>query len=154
MGGVGKHILFATDFSAASEAAGAVAAELAVALGAKVTLIHVLAPGGARKSLAPGSSKPPPAQVMSADDAQGAALKRVREGALATVSEVTLQLVSGESAAEAIVDQADRLHADMVVIGTHGRTGLSHALVGSVAEVVVRRARQPVVVVPHPQSAR
>ena len=149
-----KHILVATDFSEAASAAVVQAAELAGALGAEVTLIHVLAPGGARRSIAPGSSKPPPAQVMSADDEQGAALKRVREGALAAVAQVRLQLLSGESAAEAIVEQAERLKVDFVVLGTHGRTGLSHALVGSVAEIVVRRARCPVLVVPHSQSAR
>lgn len=151
---MGKHILVATDFSEASNAAVVEAAQLARALGADVTLIHVLAPGGARRSIAPGSSKPPPAEVMSADDAQGAALKRVREEALAAVPEVRLQLVSGESAAGAIVEQADRLKVDFIVLGTHGRTGLSHALVGSVAEIVVRRARCPVLVVPHEQSAR
>ena len=149
-----KHILVATDFSEASNAAVVQAAQLAAALGAEVTLIHVLAPGGARRSLAPGASKPPPTQVMSADDEQGAALKRVREEVLGALSQVRLQLVSGESAAEAIVEQAERLKVDFIVLGTHGRTGLSHALVGSVAEVVVRRARCPVVVVPHAQSAR
>jgi len=151
---VSKHILVATDFSEASTAAVVQGAELAAALGAEVTLIHVLAPGGARRSLAPGSSKPPPAQVMSADDEQGAALKREREGPLGEVAQVRLQLLSGESAAQAIVEQAERLKADFIVLGTHGRSGLSHALVGSVAEIVVRRARCPVLVVPHEQSAR
>ena len=142
-------MLVATDFSEASEAAAVLAAQLATVLGADVTLIHVLAPGGARKSYAPGGSKPPPSALLSADEQQGAALKRVREGALSSVADVTLQLVSGKSAAEAITEQAERLHADFVVLGTHSRTGLSHALLGSVAEAVVRRSSCPVVVVPH-----
>jgi nucleotide-binding universal stress UspA family protein len=151
---VGKRFLVATDFSDASRAASVQAAELAVALQAEVTLIHVLSPGGARRSVAPGSHRPPPEKVMSADDAQGAALKQVRDELFASLPHVTLQLVSGESAAAAIVEQAASLHVDLIVLGTHGRTGLSHALVGSVAEVVVRRARCPVLVVPHAQSAR
>lgn len=43
-------------------------------------------------------------------------------------------------AATAIVDQAEKIHADMIVIGTHGRSGLPHMLLGSVAEKVVRTA--------------
>ena len=149
-----KHLLVATDFSEASAQALEVARELALALAADVTLIHVLAPSAMRRSVAPGHSKPPPAQVMAADAEQGEALKRARESTFAAVPQVTLQLVSGESAAEAIVDQAERMKMDFIVVGTHGRTGLSHALVGSVAEAVLRRARCTVVVVPsvsHPQ---
>jgi len=143
-----KHVLVATDLSTASQPALEVARELALALGADVTLIHVLAPAGARKSIAPGHSKPPPERVLSADAEQGEALKRLRESALAAVPQVTLQLVSGESAAEAIVEQAQRMKMDFIVIGTHGRVGVAHALLGSVAEAVLRRAHCPVVVVP------
>ncbi len=46
-----------------------------------------------------------------------------------------------------ILDAADALDADLVVIATHGLTGLSHMLLGSVAEKVVRRAGCPVLTV-------
>jgi nucleotide-binding universal stress UspA family protein len=47
-----------------------------------------------------------------------------------------------------IVDHAKKVGADLILIGTHGRSGLSHAVLGSVAERVVQRARRPVLVVP------
>ena len=49
--------------------------------------------------------------------------------------------------AEAILEQAAAWHPDLIVMGTHGRTGLAHFLNGSVAEEVVRNARLPVLVV-------
>jgi universal stress protein A len=56
------------------------------------------------------------------------------------------EVIEGQPAAE-IVDLAQRLPADVVVIGTHGRTGIGHLLLGSVAERVIRRAPCPVLVV-------
>lgn len=49
--------------------------------------------------------------------------------------------------AETILEQADAWHPDLIVMGTHGRTGLAHFLNGSVAETVVRHARLPVLIV-------
>ena len=45
------------------------------------------------------------------------------------------------------------IDADMIVVGTHGRTGLAHAMLGSVAERVVRRAACPVLTVPFSRKA-
>ena len=143
-----KRLLVPIDFSQHSLDAVELARDLAIELGAELTLIHVLAPGGARRSVAPGSSKPPPSQVLAADDNQGEALKRVRNSLLADLDDVTLQLVSGESAAEAITDQAARMHADFIVMSTHRHSRLTHMLAGSVTEVVLRRASCPVLIVP------
>jgi len=52
------------------------------------------------------------------------------------------------SAKDEILGVAEKWSADIIVIGTHGRTGLSHLLLGSVAEYVVRHAKVPVLVVP------
>jgi nucleotide-binding universal stress UspA family protein len=52
------------------------------------------------------------------------------------------------SASEAIVRIADRWSANLIVMGTHGRKGLSHLLMGSVAEEVIRHSKQTVVVIP------
>jgi nucleotide-binding universal stress UspA family protein len=52
------------------------------------------------------------------------------------------------SVKDEILAAADKWNADVIVIGTHGRTGLSHLLLGSVAEYVVRHAKVPVLVVP------
>ena len=52
------------------------------------------------------------------------------------------------SVKDEVLSAADKWNADIIVIGTHGRTGLSHLLLGSVAEYVVRHAKVPVLVVP------
>jgi nucleotide-binding universal stress UspA family protein len=146
-----EEILVPTDFSELSLRGVERARALAEALGAHVTLIHVLAPGTARHSLVPGRSKPPPAEVMEAHE-EGESLKRIRDSHLQGLQNVTLQLVSGESAAEAIAEHAGRLKMDMIVLASHGRTGLSAAVMGSVAEEVVRHASCPVLVVPPPRD--
>jgi nucleotide-binding universal stress UspA family protein len=58
--------------------------------------------------------------------------------------------VGGKSAAEAIVDQAE--HADLIIVATHGRTGVTSWLVGSVAEKVVRTCPRPVLVLRAPSA--
>jgi nucleotide-binding universal stress UspA family protein len=59
-------------------------------------------------------------------------------------------VVDGGRAGEAVVQAAERLHVDAIVLGSHGRGGVARALVGSVAESVMRTARRPVLVVPAP----
>lgn len=51
-----------------------------------------------------------------------------------------------------IVNHAKKIHADMIVIGTHGRTGMKHILIGSVAERVVQTASCPVLIVRSPNN--
>jgi universal stress protein A len=62
-------------------------------------------------------------------------------------------LLEGEPARE-VVQFAEREHVDLIVLGTHGRTGLARVLMGSVAENVVRRAPCPVLVVKQPLALR
>jgi nucleotide-binding universal stress UspA family protein len=58
----------------------------------------------------------------------------------------------GERLPEVVADEARRWQADLIVVGTHGRTGLSHVLLGSVAERVVQTAPCPVLTVRSPKS--
>jgi nucleotide-binding universal stress UspA family protein len=62
-----------------------------------------------------------------------------------------VSIIDGGRAAEAIVAAAERLNVDAVNLGSHGRGGVSRAVLGSVAEAVVRHARRPVLVVPAPR---
>ena len=73
----------------------------------------------------------------------------VREGDAAGVSVTTDHTVAYERGQEArgIIDYADENDVDLIVMGSHGRTGVSRVLLGSVAEKVVRRAPVPVLVV-------
>jgi universal stress protein A len=64
---------------------------------------------------------------------------------------VTVQLREGDAAAE-ILQEAVEAGADLIVMGSHGRTGLGHLLLGSVAEAVLRRAPCPVLTVKNPPA--
>jgi nucleotide-binding universal stress UspA family protein len=61
------------------------------------------------------------------------------------------ELVMPQPPAQAIVDYAARERIDLIVVGTHGRRGLAHMVMGSVAETVVRRAPCPVLTDRHPE---
>ena len=122
-----REILFPTDFSAASAAAGRTAADFARHFGAGLHVLHVVPSGF--------DVKVPRAALEDAVAALGAGL---------TVT----QLVESGVAAPAIVAYARAHRIDLIVMGTHGRTGFSHVLLGSVAEAVVRRAPCRVLTVP------
>ena len=139
------HILVPTDFSQASALATKAASLLAQQLGCKITLAHVYDPDGLRS----------PSQIGYAadgsDDIDGdvrretrAALDRVRAELLDGGEDVQIELLEAESPARAICDRVSEIDADLIVIATHGRTGLKHLLIGSVAEQVVRQAQVPV----------
>jgi len=136
-----RTILVATDFSEDAQAALAAATELAVALGARVHLVHVY-PHIVDLFHTFGLDLPPPpvpeirrsAAVRLDQD-----LKRVRDAG----GEGEWSLREGVAAPE-IVRAAEELGADLLVMGTRGRGGVSHAMSGSVAERVVRMAACPV----------
>ena len=62
--------------------------------------------------------------------------------------EVQVEVVTGFNPAEMISQAAERLESDVICLSTHGRSGISKAILGSVAEALVRRATVPVLIVP------
>jgi nucleotide-binding universal stress UspA family protein len=133
-----RTILFPTDFSHCGDAALEMATSLALDSGAKLLIVHAeepLAAYGGGEFYAP---------MPDSTDELLALLKRV----VPTDPQVKYEhrLISGEPA-HAIVRLADQEHVDMIVLGTHGRTGLTRLLMGSVAEWVVRHATCPVITV-------
>jgi nucleotide-binding universal stress UspA family protein len=64
----------------------------------------------------------------------------------------TTKILEG-SAVNGITQRGRDIGADLIVVGTHGRTGIAHAMLGSVAERVVRRASSPVLTVPFSKKA-
>jgi len=138
-----ERILIATDFSDCSTRAVAYGAELAAVLRAPVVLVHALVPVLPIAGPEGYVPQPPP------DDTEQllAALDRVRAHIRGHgVAEVDAVMVHGPAAQEIVKTAVDR-HCDLIVMGTHGRRGLSHLILGSVAEDVVRRANCPVVTV-------
>lgn len=119
-------ILCPIDFSEATGPLVAYAAALAAGTGAVLQLLHVLEP------------QPMLAAPSDLDLAQQ--LARYHASAEAAGARVHTAIVPGADAALEIVEEARRHSADMIVIGAHGRTGLSRFLMGGTAEVVVRTA--------------
>ena len=140
-----KRILVPVDFSSESRAALWRATELAAALGASVDVLHVLDLPEARH-MATEFYVPLPPEYR--EELHRGAQKHLDEW-LSTANvpaAVHRDLAEGKPSAE-IVDYARNHADDMIVIGTHGRGGVSHLLLGSVAEKVVRSAPCPVLTV-------
>lgn len=124
-----REILLATDFSEPSRTAAGAAHAYALQFGARLHILYVERPN-VRVTIEP-------------------TLERLA-GELGAGIRVVTSVASG-NAAEEIVRYAQRHNVDLIVVGTHGRTGATNALLGSVAERVARTAPCPVVTVPRMQ---
>lgn len=142
-----RRILCATDFSASAAVALDWAASLAASEGAELHVVHTWQVPEHVSAAAGAISVPEVSAEVQQDIAarlgevcQGRAVatKTVRQGA----PDAEISALAGE------------IGADLVVVGTHGRTGLSHVLLGSVAERVIRVSPVPVVTVPESWAAR
>ena len=139
-----RSIVVATDFSSTAEHAQRLAHKLAGAFGAELHLLHV------RVLLEDphlGDEQRSQFERMLSDSDASTRDALVSAGAAAPDVPTVPHLVRGLSESEAIVETARELGADLIVMGTHGRRGLSHVLLGSVAERVVRSATMPVLTV-------
>lgn len=129
-------ILVPTDFSHTGDSALALATVLARDTGAKLLIVHVEEPPVAYGGGEMYYGVPEPAYEE---------IERMLHKVVPTDPNVPCEhrMITGDPAS-AIVRLAEDEHVDLVVMGTHGRTGLSRLLMGSVAEAVVRRAPCPV----------
>lgn len=141
-----SKILVPTDFSSHSTAAVRYAAALAQTFDASVCLVHVydLLP----YALPEGMPAVDAVQVTQLHDAFQKQLDGARRSASDAGAKNTETLLLQGSASAEIVRVAEEQGFDLIVMGTHGRTGLAHMLLGSVAEKVIRRAPCPVLTVP------
>lgn len=138
-----KVVVVATDYSPASVPALR-NAKFYASLGAKVVLVHVI-------DVTPFNKQWGPTKLMqqAADELEANARQELR----ATQDEhlegcdVELDVIRHDSPGQALVEAAGAREADLIIVGSHGRTGLRRVLLGSVAERVVRLAQCPVLVV-------
>jgi nucleotide-binding universal stress UspA family protein len=133
-----KHIVVATDFGECSERALDLALEIASKFESQLTLVHSWeAPSYA------GGLYVAVDIVTPIEQAAVAQLDRATEELRLRMPSAKSMIRSGP-AWEEVLAAATALHADLIVLGTHGRRGLNRALLGSVAEKVVRMATIPV----------
>ena len=138
-------ILCPTDFSDISTKAEAYATALAARYDAALQLLHVDPP---TPVMSPYGEIPVDIRLFEEQRQQAEAdLAAARDRARAAGVAADASVRGGHPARE-ILAVADELHADLVVLGTHGRGGVEHLLLGSVAEKVMRKAPCPVMVVP------
>jgi nucleotide-binding universal stress UspA family protein len=137
-------ICCAVDFEAPSRAALDEAVDLATRLGAELTVLHVVAPPAAAASdVLVGSRELSRIEAEREEEL----LESWRAGAEERAGRpVQAHLLQGDPATQ-VLRHARTSRCDLVVIGTHGRTGLTRLVMGSVAEAVAREARCPVLVV-------
>jgi universal stress protein A len=128
-----QRILVPTDFSEPSDAALACARIVAHQFDASIHLLYV-------------ASEPPQSDPSVLDARLFEAKAQLTVRAAGTASD---DIVYG-AAASTIVAVAARIGADLIVMGTHGRTGLANLLMGSVSGIVTRTAPCPVLIVRHP----
>jgi len=139
-----ERILVAVDFSDESRAALACAAELAAKFDASLTLVHVVEPhfGPPDTALPPLSGPQSDAEEFAEAKLELSALGEQMLGPCRMVE----TMVRGGLAFFEITEVAKMLGVDLIVLGTHGYTGVKRALLGSTAEKVVRHAPCPVLV--------
>ena len=140
-----KRILVPTDFSATADAALVYAIDLAARLGASVSLVHVFDDPFVAGGVFSGEYAPMP-QEMREEMLQDLRRRLADTVARHGHSELSPQVLIGPTA-RTIVESAQAANADLIVMGTHGRGGISHVLLGSIAERVVRTAECPVLTV-------
>ena len=139
-----RHILVPTDFSAGSAEAFDTALDMARDTGARITLFHV---HHLPASVFPDAILPVGPELMrDVERSVESVLGRLVDRGRAAGVECDYRTAFGATHVE-ICAMAETLGVDLIVIGTHGRGGLSHALLGSVAEKVVRKAPCPVLTV-------
>jgi len=143
-----QSVLAAVDFSEVTGAVVAQAGRMALAFKVPVTLLHVVQPEPDFVGFEPGPEVV--RQAVARDFVrERERLHTLRDELRPRLSglECNALQVQGPTA-EKILEEADRLHAGWIVLGSHGHGALYHLLVGSVAEAVLRKAKVPVVIIP------
>ena len=140
-----QRILLATDGSAASEHAAQLAVDLAKVHGARITALYVVDP---YPYLGIGEANPLGFQAYMSAALEHAAQAHAKVMALCEKARVNFQprLAEDVTAANGILQTARQTEADLVVIGSHGRTGIARLMLGSVASKVVAESPVPVLV--------
>jgi universal stress protein A len=137
-----KTFVVPYDFSEHSRSALAMATDLARRFQTRIHLVHVIQPpaltylpyGG------PPTTAAAPVAILELREIAEKALREVADSIASDGEPVETHVVESASIPDAIHELAAKVGADLIVMGTHGRTGLAHVFLGSVAERTLRRA--------------
>jgi universal stress protein A len=143
-----RTIVVAYDFSENARAALYVALDLANHLAGDLHLVHVLQPPVYPYPVLQGGA-PPPLDLVDLRRQARDSLAQVAAEIESAPGKVEPHVVEGHNIAATLRQTAEELGADLIVMGTHGRTGIAHVFLGSAAERTLRHAPCPVLVVPH-----
>ncbi|MCA9643066.1 MAG: universal stress protein [Myxococcales bacterium] len=146
--GGGQLFLVAVDFGECSRRALLWADERALGVSARLHIVHVMPPLSAIPTLQPGML--PPMQPALYEQQKAEARQVLEKFAQGCRSPHTSEVVDGEIV-KTIVELTEKLEPELLIVGTHGRSGVERLVLGSVSESVLRSAKCPVIVVP--QSA-
>lgn len=142
-----KHILIAVDDSSIAYAAAEQALKLAKDLHAKVTLMSVIAVdpfvGVDFYKVAPAVTD----YFLQAEESAQARLAELKQSFVHAGITLNTQVIRGVVPAEGIIQVANDVKADLIMMGSHGRTGLKKMMLGSVAQSVLAQSQIPVLVV-------
>jgi nucleotide-binding universal stress UspA family protein len=145
-----KQVLVATDFGEASDAALLYGRTLAAKFGATLHVVHV-ADNIYTHAFGPESAGLLPTIQTDIEKAARGRLTELLTDSDRSGPPTRSMVLTASAPAFAIVDYATDNEIDLIVLGTHGRKGLGHVLLGSVAEKVVRMAPCPVLTIHHPE---
>jgi nucleotide-binding universal stress UspA family protein len=142
-------VLVAIDGSPTSDAALDEAITLAKAQGSMLRLVHVVDVGPAYLTAETSFQldEYERALYQAGEQILEKALAKVRATGLEAETKLIQIATINEHPADELVAEAQRWSADLIVVGTHGRRGFRHLLLGSVAEGVIRSAKQPVLLI-------
>jgi len=142
-----QKILIAVDNSTCSEKAAKTGYDMAAKFGAEVALLNIIEPVPA--TVNPDFNLAPAFLEIydNSEENSSILLKEIEEKYSNGISTTYLTVL--DTASHGIIQQAEEWGAELIVIGTHGRGGLYHFLMGSVAEHVARKSACPVLIVPN-----
>lgn len=141
-----KTILVPTDFSEGARQALRIASDLAVTHGARLLVLHVteLPPGlDTGTMIAPAPGGIPITVVDFAREQALSWMTQDRDQIVDKAIDASVRIEVGP-VVDTVIEIAEKVNADLIVVGTHGRTGFAHLVLGSVAERIVRRSPVPV----------
>lgn len=148
-----KHLLVPLDGSPIAESALSTAQEIATRFDGQITLFHVIDSTHILPSIELLHSEAVVSLREQADQMIRDYLRKIKINLSQEGHDVKVEIISGKSVAEAILEAVNKLEMDAIVMCTHGRGGLQRWVYGSVADKILKHATIPVVLVRAPDEA-